>query len=170
MKICSKCKQIKNLIEFCKDKNRKDGLRFHCRQCSNEATAAYRKANPKKVKASNAAWDKANPDKVKSRSASYRKANPKKVKASNAAWNKANPDKKNAFAAKRRAAKLQRTPKWLTREDYKEIQRFYAEAYKQGLTVDHIIPLQGKNVSGLHVPWNLQILTKSENSKKGNKL
>jgi len=68
-----------------------------------------------------------------------------------------------------------RTPRWLIRDHHKEIYVFYLESAK--LTkeigifyhVDHIIPLQGENVSGLHVPWNLQILTNSENTKKGNK-
>lgn len=50
-----------------------------------------------------------------------------------------------------------------------EIKEIYMKAHVEGLTVDHIVPLNGKNVCGLHVPWNLQLLTKLENTRKGNK-
>ena len=67
--------------------------------------------------------------------------------------------------SKRRASKLQRTVPWSNLE---EIANFY-KACPKGLEVDHIIPLQGKYVSGLHVLNNLQYLTKSQNSSKGNR-
>ncbi|MDM0041827.1 HNH endonuclease signature motif containing protein [Variovorax sp. J22R193] len=79
---------------------------------------------------------------------------------------------RGAASAKRRASKLQRTPAWA---DLKAIQAFYAEAKRLTLAtgivhhVDHIIPLQGKTVSGLHVANNLQILTAAENLKKNNR-
>ena len=68
----------------------------------------------------------------------------------------------------RRAAKINRTPKWLSKDQLQEIELIYRNC-PEGYTVDHIVPLRGKNISGLHVPWNLQYLTKSENSKKSNK-
>ncbi|KKM26739.1 hypothetical protein LCGC14_1581670 [marine sediment metagenome] len=74
----------------------------------------------------------------------------------------------NAAAARRRAAVLQRTPKWLTSAQLQQIKDFYINC-PVGMVVDHIIPLQGKYISGLHHPDNLQYLTKSENCKKGNK-
>jgi len=62
--------------------------------------------------------------------------------------------------------KLKAMPKWVNK---KEIEEVYYNC-PDGFHVDHIIPLKGKEVSGLHVPWNLQYLTPSENSIKSNKL
>lgn len=69
------------------------------------------------------------------------------------------------YRSKRRSAKIQRTVPW---SNLKEIGNFY-KACPKGFEVDHIIPLQGNNVSGLHVLNNLQYLTKSQNSSKGNR-
>lgn len=79
-----------------------------------------------------------------------------------------------AKVAKREAAKMQRTPSWLTEEDLYRIQLKYNTAqYMTQLTgeqyhVDHIVPLQGAEVSGLHVPSNLRVITAKENLSKNN--
>ena len=72
---------------------------------------------------------------------------------------------RNALVSKRRASKLQRTPAWA---DLEAIKQFYLNCPK-GYHVDHIVPLQGVNVSGFHVLNNLQYLTAFENNSKGNK-
>ncbi len=67
--------------------------------------------------------------------------------------------------AKRRAAEAAN----LAKSYATEIKRIYARC-PEGHEVDHIVPLLGKNVSGLHVPWNLQYLPVKANRSKGNKL
>lgn len=81
---------------------------------------------------------------------------------------KNNRHKYNAYLAKYRASKLSATPPWLTKQQLAEIQLFYKQARDINMEVDHIVPLQGVNVCGLHVPWNLQLLTREQNASKSN--
>jgi len=97
-----------------------------------------------------------------------------KVRPFNRKYKQANRARFNAYDANRRAAKLERTPCWLTDSDNAAILAIYERARQltkeTGVEhhVDHIIPLQGSLVSGLHVPGNLQILTAAENLGKSN--
>lgn len=87
-----------------------------------------------------------------------------------------NPNKMAEKAMRYHAEKLNRTPPWLTKEHFKQMHEIYALAkIKEEFTgekhhVDHIEPLRGKDRCGLHVPWNLQVLTAEENIKKGNRV
>jgi len=75
--------------------------------------------------------------------------------------------KNAAYAAKHRAKLLNAIPAWA---DSVAVERLYAEAAVSGMHVDHIYPLQGEAVCGLHVANNLRLLTPLENLKKGNKM
>ena len=78
-----------------------------------------------------------------------------------------------AMQARRRAAELSASPPWMTAEDWDAITEIYiaarqlSEATGIPHEVDHIVPLQGKNVSGLHVAWNLRPITAAQNRAKG---
>ena len=69
--------------------------------------------------------------------------------------------------ARRRAKQRLACPVWLTPDHHFEINNVYSKC-PTGYEVDHIVPLNGKSVCGLHVPWNLQYLTEKENAIKGN--
>jgi hypothetical protein len=79
------------------------------------------------------------------------------------------------ISAKRRAKQLNATPSWLSNDDIINISKLYKEAKAISLStgmphhVDHIVPLQGKNVCGLHVPWNLRVIPATDNLIKSNK-
>lgn len=80
-------------------------------------------------------------------------------------WAKRYPEKHKEKVSRRRSAELKRIPSWANLTLIKEVYRNCPKGYE----VDHIIPLQGKNVSGLHVHTNLQYLTIADNRSKGNK-
>lgn len=167
-----------------------------CTQCSREAAEAWRAAHPERVKELDAqrrkenpgrcneykaAWKARNKDKVRASGLEYRTKNPDGTKAATKrwresnkerhrelirAWQIANPGRVAAWVGDRRAARLNAVVPWA---DEQAIRAIYKEAVTRGLSVDHIIPLQHPLVCGLHVQGNLQLLTPSENSRKGNK-
>lgn len=112
-----------------------------------------------------------NPTPYKKRAARYRNSEVGKQQSKN--WNKNfrseyfqnHLDKHAERQSRRRFNKKQATPKW---SNIKLLQEFYANC-PEGYEVDHIIPLKNEKVQGLHVPWNLQYLTESDNIKKSNK-
>lgn len=88
----------------------------------------------------------------------------------------ANPELYKELTNARRRRFRQATPKWLTTEHKMEIRLKYRLAIELSRrlgvlhAVDHIIPLQGEEVCGLHVPWNMEVITQEQNLKKSNKL
>lgn len=116
-----------------------------------------------------------NADALAEKKKKYRAENVEAISESQRQWRILNPAKKAALGRKYLASKLKRTPAWLTEAHYAEIRSFYDEAARltkeTGIShhVDHVQPLCGKRSSGLHVPWNLQVLTWRENLSKGNR-
>jgi len=177
MKQCTRCNSIKEYKDFNKRSLAPDRLTNYCKSCISEL----------KVKS----WQKVKPNPTARPKTSKNCKNcncsffdisrtqtaivcSKSCKAS--LYGKRHPAKVNARNAKRYAKKILASPPWLTKEHFKQIEEFYILAQKleqeTGIKhhVDHIMPLQGELLSGLHVPWNLQILTATENIKKSNKI
>ena len=135
---------------------------------------AYREANKDEIKAQKKAWCDANKEKIKAYDKAYRKSNPERRKAICKKYYEANSAKyiERATFRKKLLNKLQR-PSWY---NSKLVNKIYNECHKLNKIagfikyhVDHIVPLQGKNVSGLHVQDNLEIILASANLSKSNK-
>ena len=148
----------------------------------------YRQKNADKYRENSKAWRLANPERASLLSKAWAIKNPEKAKEANnkrsIEWRKRNPEYQSNFykankqryvaaSARRRAAQESATPAWLTAIDKAMIQEMYdvseARFIQTGIKhhVDHIVPINGKNVSGMHVPWNLQVITAHENLSKG---
>ncbi len=148
-KPCTTCSAIKPFEAFYKKTATKDGLTTACKVClSLSGRLGYA----------------ANAESVLQKQRDARAANPERCREATKRWAAANPGHGTARIAKRRAAKLQRTPSWSETE---AIEQFYINR-PEDHHGDHIIPLQGELVSGLHVIANLQYLTPEENIRKGN--
>lgn len=194
-KICSVCREHKLHEDFSNNKREKDGKSSRCKKCVNSLRdkdyhKKYYKENKEIADQYKRDWSEKNKEKVKlqkkqkynlnveailENKRKYYLENREKILANKREYSKLNRSKKNANEAKRHSRKNQRTPSWLTTEHLKQIEAFFwlsRDLYRitgEVYNVDHIVPLQGKNVCGLHVPWNLQVLPRDLNIKKGNK-
>jgi 5-methylcytosine-specific restriction endonuclease McrA len=114
-------------------------------------------------------------EKERAQAQNWREANKDRHSLNNKIWKQLNPSMNAKNASSKRVKKLQATPNWLTAIHHAQIQEMYdvavARTVQTGIRhhVDHIFPLQGKTFSGLHVPWNLQVLTEFDNLSKKNK-
>jgi hypothetical protein len=176
----------------CKHGHISERLVSNCRcvDCSNHSSSEWKRTHLSVCSEQKRKWTAKNRDKVRALKKSYYKDNPKerelqakrsrkwleenrdKSRAASAKWRESNLAVAAAAASRRKAKKLQRTPSWA---DHDKIRQFYILAKElteqTGVEheVDHIYPLQGELVSGLHVETNLQILTKTANRAKGNR-
>lgn len=168
MKQCSSCKKLgigpKDEHEFNKDARGTFGLQGMCREHQQERFQVWLSLNGEKNRTRNVEWYAAHPEKIEAKKAGWA--------ALAAVRDKEQPSRRAAREAKRRAAKLQRTPAWA---DFKKIEDFFAQAqaaqefFGNEWHVDHVYPLQGDWVSGLHVHENLQVLPGIENVRKHNR-
>ena len=152
-----------------------------CLECAKIRLNAWRESNPEKQAAHRKNHFLRHPEKERAQHKNWLLAEPARKEkyrlqknSATANWAKNNKHKRNFSEANRRAHKLTQTPIWLNQGHLFEMECVYgycAALRSIGLDyeVDHIAPIKGKLVSGLHTPWNLQILTAFENRSKGNR-
>lgn len=116
-----------------------------------------------------AQWRLNNAEKDLFSKAQWLKNNPEKRKESSSSYQKRNKAYYNQYSSLRSRHVLQAKPKVLSELDCLYLEEFYDLASKLNLEVDHIIPIKHPKVCGLHVPANLQLLSRAENARKSNK-
>jgi len=181
-KVCSTCRESKSTSEFHKDRSAKDGFTHKCKSCMKNYQRSIKLINQSK----DYSKDDFNLKCTVCSETKHCSEFSKKVYSTNgyrpycktcnnarcSSWRKTNPHKANRLKAERRARKLRQTPSWADKE---AVEAVYLEAQlkskETGIAhhVDHMVPLKGETVSGLHVQGNLQVLTYKENSSKGNR-
>lgn len=164
--LCKKCLVDKPIELFKKNKNCKHGYEYTCKTCTQLRQKKWEHENYEQHRENQTRWRSENSEQYKAAKFAWYEKNKPAVFVKAKQFAKDNPGWKRSATAKRRAQKLQAIPPWA---DLEKIKQIYLEAKKTGLVVDHVIPLQGNLVCGLHTETNLQLLTASENSQKHNK-
>lgn len=184
LRTCKKCGEEKEMGKFLTYK-RKGELKYRhtCCACEKLRQIEYYKNNKDMYRRR----QKENKEKIKEYFENWRKDNLEKIleysrrqrikrKDWRAQYDRDRKLKNPEYNADRRCRKLNATPDWLTDDHYSRIKEIYLHARDckiitgEEYHVDHIVPLKGRNVCGLHVPWNLQVLPADVNISKGNKL
>ena len=146
-----------------------------CYDCIKLRVSKWQQENPDKVKQSHEAWVKRNPGVANERRKKWYAENLDRHNEQMRKYHADRPHLRAVLSSKARASQLQRTPSWLTDDDWWMIEQAYEISKTRSLVtgldwhVDHVIPLRGRNVSGLHVPANLRVIPAKINLKKGNK-
>lgn len=181
MKLCCKCKITKQTAEFYANKRMKDGLNSFCILC-HKADGNIRKQQKRldpEWRAKELAYKKLYRERTIDQRAAYmaewRKQNHAHTLSYSKTYRDSNKQRYNYWCQLRKISLMQRTPAWLTKDDLWMIEQAYELASLRTKMlgfqwhVDHVIPLRGKQVSGLHVPTNLQVIPWIENQRKNNK-
>lgn len=161
-KPCFKCGEVKPLTGFYAHSGMKDGRLNKCKACCG-VYAAEQKRQKRKY------GDRKTYDAMRAAQAVGPTELSRRHRRKNLAYYAER-------AAYRNAAKIQATPPWLTDDQKWMISEIYElRMQRQELTgvehhVDHIVPLLGKEARGLHVPWNLRVVTAETNLRKSNKV
>lgn len=179
MKCCTKCNETKPYEMFTKEKATKDGFSRWCKSCKKEYKSGWYEKNAESERAKAMQYHYENYEKNKEyrikKANEWQNNNRERYKQIAKKCYEKTKHKKFASQAFARAAKRNAVPKWINEELKQEIQKFYIEARLKTretgtkYEVDHIVPLMGENVCGLHVPWNLRVITQFENRSKQNK-
>jgi len=168
-KTCDRCLSEKMLTEFYKSSKRKDGYLPYCKTCEKSRVNSYYESNKKQLYETRKKYREENKIKSSDWSKKHYSLNKEKIRQTQKAYYEKNKAVFSQKCALRYARKTQQTPAWLNKGHVAEMEGFYTfcQIFK-GFEVDHIVPIKGKTVSGLHAPWNLQILTEEQNRAKSN--
>lgn len=178
-KVCSVCKNNLDFSSFYKSKATKDGLQSTCKicQCSRkDYTKNYRETNKERLSAQNKKWREDNKDHIRERVRNKYNENAESERSKRREHYSQNRPTYLHYSKLRKYRISCASPSWLTSEMLAQIRDVYKESRRLTDTtgvvheVDHIVPLNGETVCGLHVPWNLRVLTKEENMRKFNTL
>lgn len=170
MKTCTKCGESKPLTDFPKLTRSLDGHRERCRRCHSAAATEYKRGAT--AKASRKAHYEKNKDLVLEQSRAWLAANRERKANTTKAWTQANRARASYNARRYQLSRLRAIPPWA---DQTKTDAIYLEALAMrglgiAVEVDHIVPLRGQLVSGLHWHGNLRLILSSDNKAKSNKL